>query len=41
MRFIKVWGREMSADDWVLWSILWSCAGLLVGGLAVIVGLSL
>ena len=41
MRFIKVWGREMSADDWFLWCLLWACTGLLAGGLAVVIAISL
>lgn len=41
MRLIKLWGRERSADDWVLWCILWSCTGLLAGGMSVLVALAL
>lgn len=40
MRFIKLCGREMSADDWFLWCVLWACAGLIAGGLAAVISLA-
>ncbi len=41
MRFIKALGPEATPEDWVLWGILWGCAGLLAGGFAVLVGVTL